>query len=194
MKKVCQEVRNNFALYEQLLLGSKLTEGGDIYVVHDKPSRPDWKEERRAVEQLAQPGYPSMLHTEVKSKEHPRFKFLLFASTFMSTPLANYDALGATHRNKYANVPLGEQSITTPHFNRYDELGHRIVYKTPPLTNPESLRELAQATHCVILFYDEFNIRHSPADYPAVLMDVPAQQSLFPQPVTDDPLAYVARF
>jgi hypothetical protein len=194
MKKVCEEVRDDYALYEQLLLGPKLTQGGDIHVVDTKPSRADWLENRRNVEQLAQPTYLSMLHTEIKGKEHPNFKFLLFTSAFMSTPLANYDALGATHRNRYADVPLSEQSITTPHFNRYDEAGHRIAYKTPPLTNPEALDQLTQATNCIILFYDEFNIRHTPAGYPAVLMQPPAQQSLFSQPIDDDPLAYVTRF
>lgn len=193
MNKVCREVQTDFALYERLLLGPKNTRGGDIHVHEPKASRPDWKVDKREVQQVIESAYRSELHTEVKANEHPRFKFLLFAQAFMSTPLANYDSLGATHRNKFNNIPLLEQWVTTPHFNRYNEQGRRIAYKTPPLTNPEVLGQLAAATNCVILFYDEFQIRHSTAGYPAVLMYV-AQQDLFNESVNDDPLAYVTHF
>lgn len=193
MNKVCQEVRADFVLYERLLLGPKETQGGDIYIHEQKPSRPDWKVEKREVQQVAERTYRSELHTEVKANEHPRFKFLLFAQAFMSTPLANYDSLGATHRNKFDNIPLAEQWVTTPHFNRYNAHGRRIAYKTSPLTNPEVLGQLTAATNCVILFYDEFQIHHSTAGYPAVLVYA-AQQDLFSEPVNDDPLAYVAHF
>lgn len=175
------------------MFGLKETQGDDIYVYEPKSSRPDWMVSKRAVEQLAQPSYRSEMHTEVKAKEHPRFKFLLFAPAFMSTPLANYDSLGATHRNKLAGIPLAEQWVTTPHFNRYNQQGRRIAYKTAPLRNPETLSQLTHATNCVILFYDEFKIRHSTAGYPAVIMRA-AQQELFSEPINDDPLAYVTQF
>jgi hypothetical protein len=194
MNKVCRDVRDKFVLYEQLLLGPKATQGGDIYVHEPKASRADWQVNKRHVEQLAQDeDYRSELHTEVKSNEHPRFKFLLFAHEFMSTPLANYDSLGATHRNKFDYIPLAEQWVTTPHFNRYNEQGVRIAYKTPPLTNAEALSQLASATNCVILFYEEFQISHLTAGYPAVIMRA-AQQDLFSESLDDDPLAYVTQF
>lgn len=112
----------------------------------------------------------------------------------MSAPLANFDSLGATHRNKFDNILLTKQWVTTPHFNRYNEQGRRIAYKTPPLTDPEALRQLTDVANCIIMFYDEFNIRHIPADYPRVLLRAESQQDLFPEPATDDPLAYVARY
>lgn len=193
MKKVCEEVREDYSKYEQLLLGYKSTNGIAIYVSVLKPSSNRWKVNRLPVEHSANPFDISELHTEVSCHDERSFKFLLFAHGFMQTPLVNFDSQGATHRNA-RNVPFPEQAISTPHFNRYDAGGHRYAYKTDPLKDPVASAQLAAIGNCVIHFYDEFNIHHTPADYPSVFLRTPTQQELFSVQTNDDPLAYVARF
>lgn len=123
MKGDCPEAKANYSLYEQLLLGAKSTEGMGIVVSELKPSNKKWLVHRLLVEQLTILGYRSELHTEVGLKQNGNFKFLLFASRFTKIPLANYDSRGITHRNSFLAVPLPEQQVTTPHFNRYNSQG-----------------------------------------------------------------------
>lgn len=194
MKGKCQEVAQNYPLYERLLLGAKLTEGVGIVVSTPKPSNVKWLAHHLPVEQLTVEGYRGELHTEVGLKQDGNFKFLLFTRRFMHTPLANFDSKGPTHRNDRTDTPLAQQQVTTPHFNRYDERGGRYAYKTPALRDPAAAAQLENIAHCIFHFYDEFNIRHQPADYPTVEVHASRQPGLFPEPISDDPLAYVPRF
>ncbi len=52
MKGKCYEVEQNFALYEQLLLGAKLTEGNGIVVSEPKQSNAKWLAHRLLVKQI----------------------------------------------------------------------------------------------------------------------------------------------
>ncbi|WP_375436644.1 hypothetical protein, partial [uncultured Hymenobacter sp.] len=107
MKDFSPEVQANYQLYEQLLLGGKLTEGRGFLVTNLKPSSVRWKVDRLPVEHLFDATQPGVLHTEISIHQETKFKFLLFGHALMSTPLVNYDSLGPTHRND-RNVPLVE--------------------------------------------------------------------------------------
>jgi hypothetical protein len=195
MKSRCPEVAADFAKYEQLLAGPKLTEGPGIVVSEPKPSNIKWLVHKLPVEQLTLLGYRGELHTEVGLKQDGNFKFVLFSRQFMLAPLANYDSKGPAHRNEQHDVPLAEQQVTTPHFNKYNNRGERIAYKSDALRDPALIGQLEDITHCVFHIYDEFNIRHQPADYPSVTVQTnPRQHALFPEPIVDDPLAHVPRF
>ncbi len=194
MKKVCSEVVNDYAKYERLLLGEKLTEGAAIYVSALKLSNSHWRVNRLPVEHLTVVDHHGELHTEVSCQEDGNFKFLLFANDFMPTPLVNFDSLGGTHRNNFDDVPFPHQQITTPHFNRYNERGHRYAYKNEALRDPEVATQLIQAAQCIILFYEEFHLHHEPAGYPQVVLRAATQQELFSAASLDDPLAHVPRF
>ncbi|MDO7852972.1 hypothetical protein [Hymenobacter convexus] len=193
MKKVCEQVLEDFPRYERLLLGRKGTRGAGIYVTDLKPSSNRWKVCRTRVEHGTERSEPIMLHTEVSCHEEKNFKFLLFAHDYMPVPLVNFDSQGATHRNA-RNVPFPAQAVTTPHFNRYDSGGHRYAYKTAPLQDPAALAQLAIVGNCIIHFYDEFNMHHDPAQYPSVYLSNPLLPELFANPVNDDPLADVTQF
>lgn len=197
MKKVCTEVRDDYSKYEQLLLGAKLTQGTSIQVSTPKPTHASWKVGRLSVEHIAFPEEQSNLHTEVNCSEEgdeSNFKFLLFVSEFMPTPLVNFDSDGGAHRNNFDDVPFPRQQITTPHFNRYNERGHRYAYKSTALANPETACQLTKVNPCIIHFYNEFNLRHDLAGYPQVVLPWTVQHSLFPVQSLDDPLANVTRF
>lgn len=194
MKGICSEAEANYQLYERLLIGAKMTEGEGIVISELKITNAKWLVHKLPVKQLTVAGYRSELHTEVGLKQDGNFKFILFARRFTSTPLANFDSKGISHRNNQENVPLAEQQVTTPHFNRYDEQGRRVAYKTEALRNPESANQLENISNCVFHFYDEFNIQHQPAGYPTVEVRTNSQREFFPVSISDDPLAYVPRF
>jgi hypothetical protein len=194
MKKVCTEVVDDYSKYENLLLGDKLTTGGPIYVSVLKPSSPRWKVNRLSIEHVDAPNDDIELYTEVSCHEEGKFKFLLFAKDFMGTPLVNFDSQGGAHRNNFDDVPFPHQQITTPHFNRYNERGHRYAYKNDALRNPEITTQLVQAEQCIVMFYEEFHLHHDPAGYPQVILRAATQQELFAAASLDDPLAYVTRF
>lgn len=192
MKNQCKIVKDKFPLYERLLLGVKTTQGRDFYISKLKPSNVKWRVDILDVDHSAEPLHESKLHTEVGIKDTSKFKFLIFADGFPS-PLVNFDSSGITHRND-KDVPLAEQIITTPHFNRYDENGIRYAYKTPELKDPTISAQISDINNCIIHFYDEFNIHHNPAGYPSVLFKVMPQQEMFDIKTNDDPLAHVTQF
>lgn len=194
MNRNSPQAKDNPELYNHLLVGDKNTSGPDFCITRPKPSRmADWKFDMQAVEHVEQPHIGMSLHVEVKNGDTENFKFLLFADEFMSAPLVNFDAKNATHRNK-KNVPLAKQWVSTPHFNRYDDNGRRFAYKTSALLNPVSAAQLTNVNACIIHFYEEFNIHHSPTGFPSVTFRQPSQTQLFPVPTFDDPLANVTRF
>ena len=194
MKKVCTKVLESYVRYENLLFGDKLTKGGPIYVSALKQSSSRWKVNRLVVEHINAPSEASELHTEVSCHEDGNFKFLLFASKFMETPLVNFDSQGSAHRNNFDDVPFPHQQVTTPHFNRYNDRGHRYAYKNAALRNPEVTAQLVQVGECIILFYEEFHLQHDPAGYPQVILRAATQNEMFATAPLDDPLAHVARF
>lgn len=195
MKKVCTEVVEDYPRYEELLLGDKLTRGGPIYVSVLKPSSSRWKVNRLPIEHLHAPSEKkSELHTEVSCHEEGNFKFLLIAGDFMGTPLVNFDSQGGAHRNNFDDVPFPHQQVTTPHFNRYNERGHRYAYKNEALRDPAITAQLVQPSECIIVFYEEFHLHHDPAGYPQVILRAATQQEIFAAAPLDDPLANVPRF
>ena len=194
MKPISHNVLQDFSKYEQLLFGEKMTEAPDIHVTAFKPSNARWRVNYKDLEHAAFPRDASELHTEVQCEDPKNFKFLLFVRGFMPGPLVNYDSGGLAHRNRYSGLPLPEQNITTPHFNRYDDAGRSFAYKTPALRDPAAVAELANVGNCIIHFYDEFNIQHSPAGYPAVYIASASPGQLFDIPTNDDPLADVPNF
>ena len=49
-----------------------------------------------------------------------------------------YDSDGNAHRNNCDDIPLCQQSITTPHLHRYDERGRFLAIKTESIKQDET--------------------------------------------------------
>jgi len=64
-----------------------------------------------------------------RSKRDAKYGFKLRCPSLTSVPFFRFDSDGPAHRNNLPDIPLEEQSITTPHFNSYNKDGKPIAYK-----------------------------------------------------------------
>ena len=191
MSKINPIVRDNYERYTTLIEGHKQTSGPGLDLSQTKG-------DNKVLHACQIPAVHSddliamWLIAEIRIDRLHDFKFKLRAPTFMGEPLINYDSAGPTHRNEGARS-LPEQIVTTPHFNRYDEQGRRIAYKTAPLTNPGVVLELEDIDRCVIHFYQETQLTHDPAGYPSISLTAPGTLP-FAHHTNADPHAHVVRF
>lgn len=73
------------------------------------------------------------LSCEIRDENCYNYSFDILSDKFENKMLARLDEGNGTHRNKYEDIPLSEQSVSTPHFHKYDVKGRFIAYKTPSL-------------------------------------------------------------
>lgn len=108
------------------------------------------------------------LIVDVKVNNHNFFQFKLRYKDFLPAPFFRFDSDGETHRNKIDGLSLEEQSITTPHFHKFNENGIEIAYKTDKLLNPEEAKALEDINLCIAHFFHESNIRVNKEGFPEV--------------------------
>lgn len=69
-----------------------------------------------------------------------------------------YDTGGGTHKNDAPHIPLAEQSVTTPHFHKYDSNGYFLAYKTDLLNDPKQAEHLFDIEFGFPYFCQEGNV------------------------------------
>ena len=109
-----------------------------------------------------------VLIVDVKVNNHNFFQFKLRYKEFLPAPFFRFDSDGETHRNKIDGLSLEEQSITTPHFHKFNENGIEIAYKTDKLLNPAEAKALEDINLCIAYFFHESNIRVNEDSFPEV--------------------------
>lgn len=108
------------------------------------------------------------LIVDVKVNNHNFFQFKLRYKSFVDQPFFRFDSDGGTHRNKVDGVPLDKQSITTPHFHKFNTEGLEIAYKTDKLLNDNESKALEDINFCIVHFFHESNIRLNIDEFPEV--------------------------
>jgi hypothetical protein len=185
-----EKVQSDFTTYQDLLKGGKSTTGGDIRILDVRANNSLYYSHETPIIHSAQP-HNMKLVTEVKTDNYKEFKFKIFAPSFIGPPLINYDSDGPSHDNS-PGKKLTARAVDTPHFNCYDSFGKRIAYKTAALQDPVQCKSFEDPSVCIIHFYTECNIKHTPAGFPAVLV----RPDLLPLPVEsfDDPNEHATYF
>lgn len=79
---------------------------------------------------------------EVRNGDPKDCSFQILSDAFKKSVVFRYDTGGGTHRNDAPHIPLEEQSITTPHFHKYDSGGYFLAYKTDVLNDPKQVQYL----------------------------------------------------
>ena len=79
---------------------------------------------------------------EVRNKDNRDCSFQILSDELKKNVVFRYDTGGGTHRNNVPYIPLEEQSITTPHFHKYDTNGCFLAYKTNLLKDPKQAEHL----------------------------------------------------
>lgn len=78
-------------------------------------------------------GNEVQLCCEIRNEDSFNYSLGILSDKLEDKMLARLDEGNGTHRNKYDDIPLSEQSVSTPHFHKYDEQGRFLAYKTPSL-------------------------------------------------------------
>lgn len=164
MGAINEEIKNNYDNYVQFIYNEKYIEERVILVKEINPNN---------IKEL-------IYQTPIMSK-HPfgNTKLLIeapkclsgkFSAKILTDKIANrmlfrYDSDGGTHRNKYDDIPLENQSVTTPHLHKYDEQGRFLAIKTDAIMHDElKARDIETGFH---IFCDEGRLLSSKTgDYP----------------------------
>lgn len=84
----------------------------------------------------------TIMACEVRNGDHRDCSFQILSDAFKKRVVLRYDTGGGTHRNDAPYIPLEEQSITTPHFHKYDSNGCFLAYKTDLLNDEKQVEYL----------------------------------------------------
>ena len=189
-KRAIQKVQSDFSTYNDLLKGSKSTSGGDFRILDVRANNSTYYSHETPLVHSTQP-YVMKFVIEVKVDNYKDFKFKIFAPSFIGQPLINYDSDGPSHDNS-PGKKLISRAIDTPHFNCYDSFGKRIAYKTSALRDPVQCKSFEDPNICIIHFYSECQIKHTPAGFPTILI----RPDILPLPVqtSEDPNEYASYF
>lgn len=165
--QIFQQVKDNYTFYNNLLSERKsiFTEVIEINEKGNNHLRVE------ATEVVRHPGISQddmVLIVDVQINNHNYFQFKLRYKTFLPRPFFRFDSDGETHRNKIDGIPLHEQSITTPHFHKFNHDGIEIAYKTAKLLNPEEANALQDINLCIAHFFHESNTRLKEEDFPEI--------------------------
>lgn len=126
------EIQNNFELYQTVLNSDKHFVNGSIGLNED----PNHKTSKIGGEELENEHLDDIKFiARMHVLHNTKYNFGLRAVSLSQKPFFRFDSAGPSHRNR--NSPLTEQSVTTPHFQHYDENGNNIAYKTDVLRDKE---------------------------------------------------------
>lgn len=75
----------------------------------------------------------SSFDCEIKDRDSLTYSFQILTDEFKSRVALRFDEGIATHYNNIPGIELTEQSVTAPHFHKYNEQGYFIAYKNEDL-------------------------------------------------------------
>ena len=89
------------------------------------------KEELHAVHPLGN----TYITCEVRNGDQRDCTLQILSDIISKKVMFRYDTGGGTHKNDAPHIPLRMQSVTTPHFHRYDDNGYFLAYKSDKLND-----------------------------------------------------------
>lgn len=105
-----------------------------------------------------------------QSKRDSKYGLKLRCEALTNEPFFRFDSDGPPHRNSFPEVPLDQQSISTPHFNTYDNKGRLVAYKGSILDKEEEAKAIVEDINFgASLFCQESNTALSDGAYPNIL-------------------------
>ena len=184
MAKINTEVRDNYPTYETHIGCKKFTSKKVIPLRGKKKSRLDFYYETETLTD-ENGEYPVLLVIEKSIRIQTKYKFQLLSRNF-TQPIFRFDSDGPAHFNVDPKTKLKDKRIDTPHFNRYDQDGRGIAYRSDEIENDNEL--VKHLNNTFVHFCKEANIRF-PADDFSEIDEHPGQLPL--SNTTEDLLADV---
>lgn len=167
MNRNNKEIKDNPELFTELVKTEKLILTDTIQLGH-KENNVNWKVGQTNVKHLTIS--EDMVLIVEQSKRESKYGVKLRCSNFTKEPFFRFDSDGPAHRNDFPEIPLEEQSITTPHFNTYKNDGKPFAYKNETLKKSnESKAIVSDINFGVSLFCMETNSKLNTGDFPIVV-------------------------
>ena len=137
MGTINNDIINHLDAFMRFMQNEKYVEQKIIQIKDDSP--------RNATELLyespMQSQHPfgnSSLSIEAKKGLTGKFSARILSDAIKDKVLLRYDSDGNAHRNNFDDIPLSQQSITTPHLHIYDERGRFLAIKTESIKQDET--------------------------------------------------------
>lgn len=164
MAKKNKDIKNNYQLFIKLVQEKK-TVCEAVILLREKGNNPRFV--IGFTETIHEIIDDVVLFTIEQSKKEQKYHVKLRCKSLTPVPYFRFDSDGPTHRNKTLGVPLLQQSITTPHFNTFNEEGEEIAYKTDTLKRIGDANAIvASLDFGIAHFCDEANCYLSDGQYP----------------------------
>ena len=131
------DILKNYNQYEEYICNEKFVDKDVILVKEKKPNnRKELFFQSTIISD--HPFGNSELLIEAPICLSGKFSAKILTDKMANRMLLRYDSDGGTHRNKFDDIPLSEQSITTPHLHKYDEQGRFLAIKTGSIMRDEN--------------------------------------------------------
>lgn len=164
MNKINYDVRNDFEYFTKLRDDNKIIINSDIkFELKENNNRWEkWKSEIK--HQICEEDIEFIIEVQ---KGTSKYGVKLHCKKFTKQPYFRFDSEGPSHRNYNTDIPLEDQSVSTPHFNSFDINGYSIAYKNEVLKNYNESKAIQNDLNFgVALFCDETNTKLENKSYP----------------------------
>lgn len=167
MNRTNKEIKDQFDFFKELVTVDKIVLTKTIRL-EPKKSNTNWLRGQSSIQH--QTISDDIIFFVERSKRDSKYGIKLRCSSLTSEPFFRFDSDGPAHRNDFIDIPLEEQSVTTPHFNSYKEDGKPIAYKNETLRNEKEAQIIVEDINFgVSLFCMECNSKLSTGDFPTVI-------------------------
>lgn len=167
MIKSNKEIRDQYDFFRELLVENKIVTNKTIQI-ETKKSNSKWLIGTSNLEH--ETITDEIIFIVERNKRDSKYGIKLRCSTLTKEPFFRFDSDGPAHRNDDSQIPLEEQSVTTPHFNSFQKDGKPIAYKNETLKKEKEAEIIAADINFgVSLFCMETNSKLNTGDFPTVL-------------------------
>jgi hypothetical protein len=167
MNKINKDIKEKFEFFQELITLEKQVISTDIYL-EPKRNNVRWLIGQSDVQHKSISD--DVIFVVEKSKRDSKYGIKLKCNSLSKEPFVRFDSDGPAHRNDFLNIPLEEQSITTPHFNSFNENGLPFAFKNDTLKNDENAQIIVEDLNFGIsLFCMETNSKLESGDFPIVI-------------------------
>lgn len=167
MNRVNSDIRDQFDFFTELLKSNKIVLS-KIIQLETKKSNIFWLTGQSNVhhETISD----DIIFFVERSKRDSKYGIKLRCPSLTVEPFFRFDSDGPAHRNDLPNIPLEEQSVTTPHFNSYNEDGKQMAYKNETLKKENEVKIIVEDINFgVSLFCLETKSKLSTGDFPTII-------------------------
>jgi len=167
MNRTNKAIRDQFDFFKELISVDKIVLTNRIQL-EPKKSNAKWLTGESSVQH--ETISDDISFAVERNKRDSKYGIKLRCPSLTGEPFLRFDSDGPAHRNNFPEIPLEEQSVTTPHFNSYKEGGKPIAYKNDILKNEKEAQIIAKDINFGIsLFCMESKSKLSTGDFPIIV-------------------------